>query len=77
MHEDAVKIPLQSLYNGPYKVINKSNIEGKYKIKNIQILKPAFLESRLDSTNQDPTKTFSNRSKPAIRFATKSAKSSR
>ena len=51
VRHDAVKTPLQQPYDGPFKVIKRSNkhftleIKGKQSVVSIDHLKPAYLES--------------------------------
>ena len=57
---DAVKKPLHQLYDGPFKVLKRSDkhftlqVKGKDSIVSIDQLKPAFLDEQVDDTLMTP-----------------------
>lgn len=68
---DAVKTPLQSPYEGPFKIISRANdlktfeilVRNKKRTINVNRLKPAFSESSCDSFVQNPVTTSNVSSK--------------
>ena len=60
IRHDAVKKPLQQLYDGPFKVLERSDkhftlqVKGKDSIVSIDQLKPAFLDEQVDDTLRTP-----------------------
>ena len=60
IQHDAVKKPLQQPYDGPFKVLKRSDkhftlqVKGKDSIVSIDQLKPAFLDEQADDTLTTP-----------------------
>ena len=60
IQHDAVKKPLQQPYDGPFKVLKRSDkhftlqVKGKDSVVSINRLKPAFIDEQVDDTLTTP-----------------------